>query len=139
MGMSKRTYSDAARSRWRAGPAFLVRPAPGSSCSQEPCAGPDYPNVQIVGGNWLEMARNLREEPGIAFWMFGGGALFGSLCEEGLVDSVEVALMPILLGGGIPLVSGLSERIELKLKGQRTYEKTITVNLVHGVKSLLNE
>jgi dihydrofolate reductase len=32
-----------------------------------------------------------------------GGALFRSLAEAGLVDTVEVGVVPILLGSGIPL------------------------------------
>ena len=47
---------------------------------------------------------------------------------------VEVSILPILLGGGVPLVAGLSRRIELKLAGQKTYEKTGTVSLVYEVK-----
>ena len=34
--------------------------------------------------------------------------------------------MPILLGGGVPLVPELSARVELQLVGQKTYEKTGT-------------
>lgn len=90
-------------------------------------------NVTIVGENWREAVRSLREEPGKDIWLFGGGALFSSLCEEGLVDRVEVAIVPILLGGGVPLVAELSRRIELTLTEQRTYEKTGTVSLVYEV------
>jgi dihydrofolate reductase len=36
-------------------------------------------------------------------WLFGGGALFRTLLDAGLVDVVELAVMPVLLGGGIPL------------------------------------
>ena len=93
----------------------------------------DYENVTIVGDNWAEVVRSLREEPGGDIWLFGGGELFRSLCEEGLVDTVEVSIVPVLLGGGIPLVPELPERVELTLTGQRTYEKTGTVSLVYEV------
>ena len=42
--------------------------------------------------------------------------------------------MPILLGGGVPLVPELSARVELQLVGQKTYEKTGIVSLVYEVK-----
>lgn len=36
----------------------------------------------------------LKKQPGKDIWLFGGGALFRSLLDAGLVDTVEVALMP---------------------------------------------
>ena len=83
-----------------------------------------------------EVVRSLREEPGGDIWLFGGGELFRSLCEEGLVDTVEVSIVPILLGGGIPLIPELSKRIGLTLTGQRVFEKTGTVSLVYEVKQV---
>jgi dihydrofolate reductase len=47
----------------------------------------------------------LRAEPGKDIWLFGGGMLFRSLLDAGLVDLVEVAVIPVLLGGGVPLVA----------------------------------
>ena len=94
----------------------------------------DYTGVTIVGENWRETVRSLREEPGKDIWLFGGGVLFRSLCEEGLVDMVEVSIVPVLLGGGIPLVPELSALVELKLVDQKTYEKSGIVSLVYEVK-----
>ena len=93
----------------------------------------DYQNVKIIGEDWKEVVRSIRAEPGKDIWLFGGGRLFGSLCQEGLVDTVEVAIIPILLGDGIPFVAGLSKRVELRLKGQRVLEKTGTVILEYEV------
>lgn len=93
----------------------------------------DFQNVTIIGEDWKETVRSLRAEPGKDIWLFGGGRLFGSLCQQGLVDTVEVAVLPILLGDGVPLVAGLSKRVELKLRGQRLFEKTGTVLLEYEV------
>jgi len=41
--------------------------------------------------------------------------LFGSLASAGLVDSVELGVMPVLLGGGTPVISGIAECVRLKL------------------------
>lgn len=43
-------------------------------------------------------------------WLFGGGVLFRSLLEAGLVDRVEVGVVPALLGEGIPLLPGLGQK-----------------------------
>ena len=56
----------------------------------------------------------LKKKPGRDIWLFGGGSLFRSLLDAGVVDTVEVALIPVLLGGGIPLVpSGSSAKLKL--------------------------
>ena len=47
---------------------------------------------------------------------------------------MEVSIVPILLGGGIPLVPELSKQIGLTLTEQRVFEKTGTVSLVYEVK-----
>ncbi|MEP7273736.1 MAG: dihydrofolate reductase, partial [Acidobacteriota bacterium] len=57
----------------------------------------------------------LKDAPGKDIWLFGGGGLFGSLLELGLVDSVEVAIIPVLLGAGLPLLHGPAKLARLKL------------------------
>ncbi len=94
----------------------------------------DYKTVTIVGAHWKQVVQSLREEPGKDIWLFGGGSLFRSLAEAGLVDTVEVAIVPTILGGGIPLIAGPAGQIQLTLTGQRTFEKTGTVSLAYDVK-----
>ncbi|MGH9867676.1 MAG: dihydrofolate reductase family protein [Candidatus Polarisedimenticolia bacterium] len=73
--------------------------------------------------------KTLKASPGKDLWLFGGGGLFRSLLELGLVDRVEVAIIPVLLGEGIPLRPLPSSMSKLKLTGHRVYEKTGTVSL----------
>lgn len=93
----------------------------------------DYDNVTVVGENWEVVVQSLRQKPGKDIWLFGGGALFGSLIEEGLVDTVEVAVIPTILGGGTPLVAEPASRIDLTLKEHRVYKQTGIVSLVYSV------
>ena len=76
----------------------------------------------------------LKRAEGKDIWLFGGGSLFGSLLELGLVDSVEVAVIPVLLGGGIPLLPAPADRTKLRLTGHRVYEKTGTVSLEYATR-----
>jgi dihydrofolate reductase len=91
----------------------------------------DHPKLKIVDGN-AAIAR-LREEAGKDIWLFGGGELFRSLLGAGLVDAVEVAVIPVLLGGGIPMLPAPADRAVLRLVGSRVYEKTGTVSLQYAV------
>jgi dihydrofolate reductase len=90
---------------------------------------PDHPNVTILGEGIEEAVSLLRAEPGKDIWLFGGGVLFRSLLDAGLVDTVEVAIIPVLLGGGTPLLPPGGGRVRLRLTGSKLYEKTGTVSL----------
>jgi dihydrofolate reductase len=63
-----------------------------------------FPGVRIVSDDPHEVVADLKAESGRDIWLFGGGELFRYLLDAGLVDTVEVAVMPILLGQGIPLL-----------------------------------
>ena len=91
----------------------------------------DYKGIPIIGENWREVVRSLRDEEGKDIWLFGGGSLFRSLADEDLVDTVEVAIVPVLLGAGIPLMAEPATRIPLELKEHKLYETTGTVSLVY--------
>jgi dihydrofolate reductase len=60
--------------------------------------------VTITSADPAQTIRELKVQPGRDIWLFGGGALFRSLLDAGVVDTVEVAVMPVLLGSGVPLV-----------------------------------
>lgn len=92
----------------------------------------DCPGVTVSADPEATLAE-LKASPGKDLWLFGGGALFQSLANLGLVDSVEVAIVPVLLGGGMPLLPAPAERAKLALTKHRVYEKTGTVALEYRV------
>lgn len=63
-----------------------------------------YKGVRIVNDEPGAVVKALKEKPGRDIWLFGGGSLFRSLLDAGVVDSVEIAVMPVLLGAGVPLL-----------------------------------
>jgi dihydrofolate reductase len=94
----------------------------------------DHPYVTIVSEKPEQTLADLRAKPGKDIWLFGGGSLFRSLLEARLVDAVEVAVIPVLLGEGITLLLSKpsSERFNLKLTNSRTFETGI-VSLEYSV------
>jgi len=92
----------------------------------------DYPHVTI-SADAERVVTELRAKPGKDIAIFGGGELFRSLLAAGLVDRVEMSLIPILLGGGIPLLPAPAGRAILKLRKQRLYEKTGTIGLEYDI------
>ena len=85
----------------------------------------DYPKVTIVADRLEEELTRLRAEPGKDIWLFGGGELFRSLLGVGLVDTVEVSIIPVMLGCGIPLLPSPAGQVNLKLVGSKTYRTGI--------------
>jgi len=92
----------------------------------------DHPNVTIVD-NPEKLLAELGSKPGKDVWLFGGGSLFRSLAELGLVDTVEVAVIPVLLGEGVPLLPAPAKRVTLKLSGHKLYAKTGIMSLEYAV------
>lgn len=70
---------------------------------------------------------------GRPLWLWGGGDLFRELAQAGLVDGVDVAVIPILLGGGIPLLPSPGPRLSLRLRAHRLYAATGTLFLEYDV------
>ena len=93
----------------------------------------DYPDVTIVGSDPAESVRRLKSKPGRDIWLFGGGELFRTLLEAGLVDTVEPAVIPVLLGGGIPMLPSPATRTKLSLSKHHLYPKSGTVLLEYTV------
>ena len=77
----------------------------------------------------------LRRQPGKDIALFGGGELFRSLLAARLVDEVAVALIPVLLGGGVPLLPSPADRARLALTSHRVYAATGTVSLEYTIRS----
>ena len=59
--------------------------------------------------------------------------MFRSLLAAGLVDELHFNVIPVLLGGGIPMLPPPANRGRLKLKKHRVYEKSGTVGLEYAV------
>ncbi|HEU0012343.1 MAG TPA: dihydrofolate reductase family protein [Longimicrobium sp.] len=94
----------------------------------------DHPGVTILSEGWEDAVRAVREEPSEKdVWIFGGGDVFRSLLQAGLVDTVEIAVVPVLLGGGIPLLPAPAPRARLRLTGHRMYASTGIVMLEYAV------
>lgn len=93
----------------------------------------DYPHVTLVAENAAKTVASLKRKRGKDIWLFGGGSLFRSLLDLGLVDTVEVAVVPVLLGEGTPLLPPPAKQANLKLTGHKVYNKTGIVSLQYRI------
>jgi dihydrofolate reductase len=79
--------------------------------------------------------RRLKKEDGKPLWLWGGGKLFRELARAGLVDGVDLAILPVLLGGGIALFPPPAWRVPLVLRASRVYKTTGTLWLEYDVRA----
>lgn len=84
-------------------------------------AGP-HDGVTVVRDDPVGLANALRHESGDGeIWLFGGGQLFAALLAGKQVDTVEITVVPVLLGGGVPVVTFLPARMPLTFTHSHVY------------------
>jgi dihydrofolate reductase len=94
----------------------------------------DYPQVTIVSELTRESMQALRAKCSKDIWLLGGGELFNFLLGMREVDTVEVSVMPVLLGGGVALLPPPAQQTKLKLSEHKIYRSGI-VSLVYEVQN----
>lgn len=63
------------------------------------------PGLRVVNDDPRTVVAELKAKSGRDIWLFGGGELCRTLLDAGLVDTIEVAVMPVLLTVGVPLLA----------------------------------
>jgi dihydrofolate reductase len=92
----------------------------------------EHPGVRVINDDPHEIVAALKAKPGRDIWLYGGGTLFRSLLDAGLVDTVEVAVVPVLLGAGVPLLPP-GGSTKLVLTDQKTLPASGIVALSYSV------
>lgn len=70
--------------------------------------------VRVTNEDPRAVVAELKKKKGRDIWLFGGGELFRYLLDGGLVDTVELAVMPVMIGEGIPVLPpGTTTRLVL--------------------------
>jgi dihydrofolate reductase len=93
----------------------------------------EHPGVTVVSDALAATLDELRARPGKDIWLFGGGELFRSLLELDRVDTVEPAIIPVLLGGGRPFLPAPAVRRRLAFVGHHLYERSGIMLLKYDV------
>jgi dihydrofolate reductase len=92
----------------------------------------DHPKATIVSELNQERIQALRAQSGKDIWLFGGGELFRYLLEMREVDTVEVSIVPVLLGKGVPLLPSPARQTTLRLASHKIYPSG-RVSLIYEV------
>ena len=79
------------------------------------------PGVQFVSGPVKDFAQRLRATPGKNLWMMGGGELIASFLDAGEIDQFDLAVVPVLIGEGIPLIAPRHRDLPLQLLSAESF------------------
>jgi dihydrofolate reductase len=91
----------------------------------------DHLKVTVMPEVKADWMRELKAQSGKDIWLFGGSALFRYFLDSALVDTIEVSIIPVLLGSGIPLFPPPYTPTKLRLTSDRVY-KSGRVSLVYS-------
>jgi len=64
-------------------------------------------------------------------WVLGGGKLVSAMLAANLVDRLELFVMPVILGGGVPLITGEAGDVTLDLVSHHAHDLGV-VELVYA-------
>jgi len=92
----------------------------------------DHPEVTLVSELSADWVQTLKAKSGRDIWLVGGSALFRAFLDSGCVDVVEVMVIPVLLGCGVPLLPPPYTPARLRLLSHRVY-RSGRVSLVYDI------
>ena len=77
-------------------------------------------NCRLAQDDVVEEVRRLKEQPGKDIHV-GGADLAATFIRLGLIDEYRPVVHPVVLGGGVPYLPPLDERLNLRLLETRTF------------------
>ncbi len=81
----------------------------------------DTKDVKFINKNPIERIKKLKQEKGKDIWLIGGGTINTLLLNEGLIDEIQIFVMPIILPEGIEVFELFPKETLLKLKDSKSY------------------
>lgn len=91
------------------------------------------PGYTLIRGDIKSIILQMKQQPGKDIAVFGGANLLARLLDLQVVDELSIAVIPVLLGKGKPMVDELTGRVWLTLVKTHTYSNG-TVQLTYSVR-----
>ena len=74
-----------------------------------------------------QLVEELRQEAGGDIWICGGAEVAGRLIEKNMINIYHLAIIPVILGGGVRLFDGSMPKIDLTLIETKKYNGIVEV------------
>lgn len=82
----------------------------------------DWSNTTLAKDEMIATVRRLKSEPGPDMAILGSGSIVRQLAAAGLLDALQVVVVPVALGAGKPLFGGLARPLALSLTRTRVFK-----------------
>ena len=80
--------------------------------------------TQFFDGDLKELAEKVKSETDKDIYIWGGGKLITQFIDLNLLDELNIAIIPVLLGDGVPLFGKFSKLKKLTLTECKKFEKS---------------
>jgi dihydrofolate reductase len=80
-----------------------------------------WENSRLATGSIAEEVARLRQAPGDGQLCVGGSSLAAAFLDLGLLDELRIILTPVLIGGRLTLLDGITRRHALRLLSTRQF------------------
>lgn len=77
--------------------------------------------VEFISENHIEFIKNLKSQEGGNIWLIGGGQINTLLINAGLIDEINVFIMPIILNDGIELFESIPNQTKLEVIESKSF------------------
>ena len=78
-------------------------------------------HVSFISENHTGWISQLKKQEGKDIWLIGGGQVNALLLNAGLIDLIQVFIMPVIIPEGIGLLSLISDPVSLRLTDFKTH------------------
>jgi dihydrofolate reductase len=86
-----------------------------------------HEEYELVSGDIIGKVKAIKAMPGKKIWLFGGAELTTALMNANLVDELQLAVHPIILGRGKAMFQNLPGRVKTKLVSSETFESGLVM------------
>ncbi len=80
-----------------------------------------FEGFEFVTESIKDFAGALRKQKGKNIFMLGGAGIIGSFLDEGEIDEFMIAIIPVFIGEGIPLIAPHHRTVPLKLVSTKKF------------------
>ncbi|KAK1974277.1 riboflavin biosynthesis protein RibD domain-containing protein [Colletotrichum cereale] len=97
-----------------------------------------HPAITIVSEDFIGYVADLKHTEGRDIWLMGGEQLVGSCIDAGILDSVETAIMPLMLRKGVRMAGESAQEplggLKLELMDCRQWETSGIVMCKYNIR-----
>lgn len=86
----------------------------------------DLTNTTIISDNLSTRINEIKQRAGSDILLFGSPTATHALIQENLIDGYWLFVNPVILGEGIPLFTGIKEKVKLKLLNTKQFSSGVT-------------